>query len=117
MPQSRNNPSLSSGVEWETPEQVRLAEIREYVGNRIREERKQQDISQELLAEWAGTSLDTIKRMEKGDLKRFDVLYLISEVLRVPVHKFFPSQEQEDDVRIQLQTAIQTLQKISEKLN
>lgn len=117
MSKSAKSLSVSSDIDWATPEQIRLAEIREYVGDRIREERKKQDISQEMLAEWAGTSLDTIKRMEKGTIKRFDVLYLISEVLRVPVYKFFPPQEQEEDVRIQLQTVIQTLQRISEKLN
>lgn len=58
-------------------------EMRYIVSRKIREMRRCLDITQEQLAEWSGTSVDTVKRLEKGHSIHYDTLLLIIKVLRI----------------------------------
>jgi transcriptional regulator with XRE-family HTH domain len=68
--------------------------LRHQVGSRIREFRKDQGLTLEQVGLEAGTSGQTIQRLEAGTMTlSVDWLQRISETLGIPARDFFPGQE------------------------
>ena len=86
---------------------------------RVKEERKKNNMTQEQLAEYTGVSIDTIKRIENGQGVKLDVAYNVAEALEVSLESLLPQQKclSKDDLIQQIQAAQQTLQLLLEKLN
>ena len=87
-------------------------------GERVKEERKKNSITQEELAEYTGVSVDTVKRIENGKGAKLDVAYNIAAALRVPLESLLPQQEllSEDEIVRRINAAKQTLE-LLEKLH
>lgn len=85
-------------------------------GRRVKEERKRQNVTQEQLAEYAGVSDDTIKRIEKGEGVKLDVAFNIALALHIPIQLLLPVQNKAvDDVILRLQESIQLLEKLKNR--
>ena len=69
-------------------------------GLRVMEERKRQSISREKLAEYAGVSVDIMKRVESGLGAKLEDAYHISEALHVSLSALLPMQEEDRSARI-----------------
>jgi len=87
-------------------------------GERVKEERKKNSVTQEELAEYTGVSVDTVKRIENGKGVKLDVAYNIAAALRVPLESLLPQQEwlSGDEIVGRIQVAQQTLE-LLEKLH
>ncbi len=55
--------------------------IFEKIGNRLRQARLKQNITQQCLAESAGISLSSLKKIEKGEIGSFDSLIRVMRTL------------------------------------
>ena len=66
-------------------------------GYRVKKERKNQNISQERLAELAGITVDIVKRVEAGLGAKLEVAYDIAEALNVPLASLLPTQARTRD--------------------
>lgn len=65
--------------------------INKYIGNKIRELREKQNLTQEELAEYLNTTSQTVSRYEIGDRKtNQDILYKLAEYFKVSINDFFP---------------------------
>lgn len=85
-------------------------EILGVFGKRVKEERKRQNITQEQLAECAGVSDDTIKRIEKGESVKLDVAFNIALALYIPIQLLLPVQNEiVDDVILHLELLLEKL--------
>ena len=52
------------------------------IGERLRALRLKQNITQESLGEYANVSLSVVKKVEKGEIRSFDVLLRLLEMLQ-----------------------------------
>lgn len=69
-------------------------ELKEFVGNRIREERKRRGLSQKELGEKIGVKHNTISSYEKGtNAPEQDALFGIARSLDITVDDLFPERE------------------------
>ena len=86
---------------------------------RVKEERKKNNITQAELAESTKVSIDTIKRIESGQGVKLDIAYKIAEILNVPLESLLPQQEymSDDELIARIHAAQQTLQLLLEKLH
>jgi len=74
------------GIRSESPDM----ETKKRVGLRIRAIRKQNELTQDQLAELLGRSVDAISNLERGlSHPSFETLERLSETLEVPVKAFF----------------------------
>lgn len=64
-------------------------------GRRLKKERRKQKITQESLAEAIDVSVETIKRVEKGESIRLDIAYRAALALRVPLASLLPTQQRD----------------------
>ena len=85
---------------------------------RVREERKKNSMSQDQLAEYAGVSTDTIKRIENGKGVKLDVAYTIAAELRVPLESLLPPQDflTEDEIVNRIHAAQNALELLLDKI-
>ena len=91
---------------------IRSAKILWIFSERVKEERKKNNITQAQLAEYTGVSTDTIKRVENGQGVKLDVAYNIAVALGVPLESLLPQQDcmSNDDL-------IKKIQELLERLN
>ena len=84
---------------------------------RVKEERKKNSITQNQLAEYAGISVDTVKRIENGKGVKLDVAYNIAAALGVPFESLLPPQKylSDDEIVRRAYDAQQTLQILLEE--
>jgi transcriptional regulator with XRE-family HTH domain len=69
-----------------------VSEIREAFASGLKQARKAQKLTQHQLAEIAGLSVDTISRLERGDvLPSFDSIDALAAALRISPLQFFSS--------------------------
>jgi transcriptional regulator with XRE-family HTH domain len=68
--------------------------ILEKIGNRVRQVRLKQNITQQSLAEAAGVSLSSVKKIEKGEIGSFDSLLRLLRTLGL-LEAFQPLVEEE----------------------
>jgi transcriptional regulator with XRE-family HTH domain len=67
-----------------------MSELRTKFGRRLRQLRREKDLTQEQLAEAAGISVDFLSNMERGiNAPSFETLEKLVEILQVPVKSFF----------------------------
>ncbi len=62
-------------------------------GQRVKEERKRLGFSREKLADYAGVSVDLIKRVEQGKGAKLTDAYNIASALSLPLQALLPPQE------------------------
>lgn len=66
-------------------------DINKYIGSKIREFRERKNLTQDDVAEYLGTTLQTISRYELGDRKtNQDVLFKLAEYFKISINDFFP---------------------------
>ncbi len=71
--------------------------IDEFIGIRIRDERKLAGISQQVLAKQIGLSFQQVQKYEVGTNRvSGSVLWLVAQSLNVPVSCFFPPEDVEE---------------------
>jgi DNA-binding XRE family transcriptional regulator len=69
---------------------VLMSTLRFRFGRRVRQVRRQQDLTQEQLAEAAGISVEFLSNIERGvNAPSFETLEKLAEVLQVPVQELF----------------------------
>jgi transcriptional regulator with XRE-family HTH domain len=67
-----------------------MSELRAKFGRRLRQLRREKDLTQEQLAEAAGISVDFLSNMERGiNAPSFETLEKLVEILQVPIKSFF----------------------------
>jgi transcriptional regulator with XRE-family HTH domain len=67
-----------------------MSDLRIVFGRRLRQIRRQKDLTQEQLAEAVGISVEFLSNIERGiNAPSFETLEKLSEVLTVPVAEFF----------------------------
>jgi len=71
-----------------------MSELRAQFGRRLRQLRRQKDLTQEQLAEAAGISVDMLSNIERGvNAPSFETLEKLSRVLEVQVMRLFEFQK------------------------
>lgn len=82
-----------------------MSEFSKYLGESIYRNRKRQKMTQAELAEKAGITEQTIRKIEHGEGNpQLDVLYsLVTELQIDPTEIFYPSEVEEDTARKQLE--------------
>ena len=98
---------------------IRSEKILWIFSERVKEERKKNNITQEQLAAYIGVSTDTIKRIENGKGVKLDVAYMIAAALRVPFESLLPKQDflPKDELAKKIHDAQDTLQLLLEKIH
>jgi len=67
-----------------------MSTLRYRFGRRLRQIRRQKDLTQEQLAEAVGVSVEFISNIERGiSAPSFETLEKLTAVLQVPVHELF----------------------------
>ncbi len=67
-----------------------MTSLRARFGKRLRYIRRQQDITQERLAETIGISVEFVSNMERGiSAPSFETLEKLADALHTPVYEFF----------------------------
>ena len=64
-------------------------EMSKFAGKRILHIRRRQRLTREFVAEKAGISTQTVKRIEMGEACNIDAYEAIANVLKTPLHYFF----------------------------
>lgn len=84
----------------------------EYVGGRIRELRRERELSQDALAQAIGTTANTISRWETGVYRpTLDDLERLSRFFGVSILEFFPSEE--EPINAQLTALLRAAKQLS----
>ena len=79
-------------------------DLKDFVGLKIKEYRKDNRLTQEALAEKLGVTKQTVSRYEKGERKaNQDVLFALCDIFGVTIDDFFPSKN--DSVKIMVNTS------------
>jgi len=74
-----------------------MADLRNKFGDRLRQLRREADLTQEQLASAAGVSVDFLSLVERGiNAPSFDNLEKLSKALGVSVREFFSFQDEEN---------------------
>ena len=79
-------------------------DLKDFVGLKIKEYRKDNRLTQEALAEKLGVTKQTVSRYEKGERKaNQDILFALCDIFGVTIDDFFPSKN--DSVKIMVNTS------------
>lgn len=79
-------------------------DLKDFVGLKIKEYRKDNRLTQEALAEKLGVTKQTVSRYEKGERKaNQDILFALCDIFGVTIDDFFPSKN--DSVKIIVNTS------------
>jgi transcriptional regulator with XRE-family HTH domain len=74
-----------------------MTKLKSLFGRRLRQIRRQHDLTQEQLAELAGISVDMLSNIERGiNAPSFETMEKLSKVLSIPVKEFFNIVENPD---------------------
>lgn len=73
-----------------------MEKLSTYIGNKIKEFRKQHGMTQSHLADLLGTTRQSISRYEIGERKaNQDILFKLSDIFNVSIDDFFPEAKEE----------------------
>lgn len=106
--------SSKAAEQKELTRKERARQVQGWIGDQVFWARKNAGLTQEQLADEAGCSVDTIKRIEAGKVRDFTLLYFVAEALDISPASLLPPRE--TDPKELLREAQAILAGLEEKL-